>query len=250
MARRVAQKNGLAPVSDFDAVRLLRAKGIDPFQRANMLELVVPPQQAGAGGANPLTDLGGVGGEKDQLTAQLPARTDAGTGRVQLPQTMPLEKPLQPSAELSPADRRAIEIKKIQRDIKSRRRRKMMQLMTRLSVFVFLPTFMAVWYFFVMATPMYAVKSEFLILQADNVGGSGLGNLLTGSALIRMWDLLRISRRTGLIRFSGSIPMPLMKRPINSTRVSSKSAMIRPRACSAWRWPPPIRRSRPFSANG
>ena len=40
MARRLAQKHGLNPGSDFDAVRLLRAKGIDPFDRANMLELV------------------------------------------------------------------------------------------------------------------------------------------------------------------------------------------------------------------
>ncbi|WP_206018277.1 hypothetical protein [Roseovarius nitratireducens] len=40
MARRVAQKHGLAPTSDFDAVRLLRARGIDPFQRTTMLELV------------------------------------------------------------------------------------------------------------------------------------------------------------------------------------------------------------------
>src|SRR6056297_4268570 len=40
MARRMAQKHGLAPTSDFDAVRLLRARGIDPFQRANILELV------------------------------------------------------------------------------------------------------------------------------------------------------------------------------------------------------------------
>ena len=47
MARRVAQKHGLAPTSDFDAVRLLRAKGIDPFQRSNMLELVVPDPQTG-----------------------------------------------------------------------------------------------------------------------------------------------------------------------------------------------------------
>ena len=39
MARRVAQKHGLPATSDFDAVRLLRAKGIDPFQRSNMLEL-------------------------------------------------------------------------------------------------------------------------------------------------------------------------------------------------------------------
>ena len=42
MARRVAQKHGLAPTSDFDAVRLLRREGIDPFERSNMLELVVP----------------------------------------------------------------------------------------------------------------------------------------------------------------------------------------------------------------
>ena len=48
MARRVAQKHGLAPTSDFDAVRLLRQRGIDPFQRTNMLELVVP---GGGGGA-------------------------------------------------------------------------------------------------------------------------------------------------------------------------------------------------------
>lgn len=49
MARRVAQKYGLAPTSDFDAVRQLRAKGIDPFKPTNMLELVVPG--AGSGGA-------------------------------------------------------------------------------------------------------------------------------------------------------------------------------------------------------
>ena len=33
MARRVAQKHGIAPTSDFDAVRLLRLQGIDPFHR-------------------------------------------------------------------------------------------------------------------------------------------------------------------------------------------------------------------------
>ncbi|MBV1896769.1 MAG: capsule biosynthesis protein, partial [Rhodobacteraceae bacterium] len=42
MARRVAQKHNLPATSDFDAVRLLRQQGIDPFKRANMLELVVP----------------------------------------------------------------------------------------------------------------------------------------------------------------------------------------------------------------
>ena len=41
MARRVAHKHGLAVTSDFDAVRQLRQKGVDPFQRATMLELAV-----------------------------------------------------------------------------------------------------------------------------------------------------------------------------------------------------------------
>ena len=40
MARRLAQKHGLPATSDYDAVRLLRSAGIDPFHRANMLELV------------------------------------------------------------------------------------------------------------------------------------------------------------------------------------------------------------------
>ena len=56
MARRVAQKHGLAPTSDFDAVRLLRVRGIDPFQRANMLELVVPGGGDGDGPGAPPAD--------------------------------------------------------------------------------------------------------------------------------------------------------------------------------------------------
>ena len=41
MARRLAQKHELPATSDFDAVRLLRKAGIDPFQRSALLELVV-----------------------------------------------------------------------------------------------------------------------------------------------------------------------------------------------------------------
>ena len=42
MARRIAQKNGLNPNSDYEAVYLLRLKGIDPFQRENALDLMIP----------------------------------------------------------------------------------------------------------------------------------------------------------------------------------------------------------------
>ena len=157
MARRMAQKNGLAATSDYDAVRLLRQNGLDPFQRTNMLELVVPD--------------GGNGGGDDG-------------GRVQLPQTMPMGGNTLPSTEMysqSPAERRAREISEIQRDIAKRRRRRLALLFARLSVFVFLPTLLAGWYFFAIATPMYATKSEFLILQADNTGGSGIGSFLSGT---------------------------------------------------------------------
>lgn len=167
MARRVAQKHGLAPTSDFDAVRLLRAKGIDPFQRSNMLELVVP--QAGAEQHE--------GGAPDAF-ANLPARA-GGAGRTQLPQTVPVKQQQLPSTEISPADRRSQEIQNIQRDIARRRRKKMGLLLVRLAFFVMLPTFLAGYYFFTIATPMYATKSEFLIIQNEGSGGAGpLGGLL------------------------------------------------------------------------
>jgi capsular polysaccharide transport system permease protein len=169
MARRVAQKHDLAPTSDFDAVRLLRAQGIDPFQRSNMLELVVP--QAGAEPHE--------GGAPDAF-ANLPAQTGgAGAARVQLPQTMPIKKQQLPSTEVSPADRRAQEIRNIQRDIGRRRRKKTGLLLVRLAFFVMLPTFLAGYYFYLIATPMYATKSEFLIIQNEGSGGAGpLGGLL------------------------------------------------------------------------
>lgn len=163
MARRVAQKHGLAPTSDFDAVRLLRAKGIDPFQRSTMLELVVP---------------------QDNVPATVAAP--------QLPQTVPAREAQLPSTELSPAERRVQEITEIQRDIARRRRRKSLLLLSRLAFFVFLPTILAGWYFFAVASPMYGTKSEFLILEADAVGGSALGGLLSGTQFATNQDAIAV----------------------------------------------------------
>ncbi|MFG6499518.1 capsule biosynthesis protein [Sulfitobacter sp. 1A13191] len=161
MARRVAQKHGLAPTSDFDAVRLLRAKGIDPFQRSNMLELVVP--QAG-----------------DPADSGLPAtRGQPGDPKVQLPQTTPRGPRGLPSTDVSPAERRQREISDIQRDITRRRRRKAAMLLVRLAFFVMLPTIAAGYYFYKIATPMYATESQFLIIQNEGGGGSSpFGGLL------------------------------------------------------------------------
>ena len=190
MARRVAEKHKLAPTSDYDAVRLLRQRGVDPFQRANMLELVVPQ-----GGAEPHE------GATDAFDT-LPASTEGADARVQLPQTVPTARPRPPmtelrkadpdAPELSPAERRSREIFRIQRDIMLRRRRKLMLLLARLAFFVALPTFIAGWYFYRVATPMYATNSEFLILQADNAGGSGLGGLLSGTQFATSQDSIAV----------------------------------------------------------
>lgn len=182
MARRVAQKHGLAPTSDFDAVRLLRAKGIDPFQRATMLELVVPQEQSPA-------------------TIEKPP--------MQLPQTVPVTRPQLPSTELSPAERRVQEISDIQRDIARRRRRKSVALLSRLAFFVFLPTILMGWYFFSVASPMYATKSEFLILEADAVGGSALGGLLSGTQFATNQDAIAVQSylqsRDAMLRLEGDL---------------------------------------------
>ena len=169
MARRVAQKHGLPATSDFDAVRLLREKGIDPFQRSNMLELVVP-QAGGAqhegGPGNALAQLPGVAG-------------GAGAGRVQLPQTVPTGSNTLPSTEISPMERRTREIADIQKDISRRRRKKMGLLLVRLAFFVLIPSFIAGYYFYKIATPMYATDSQFLIIQNEGSGGpSPFGGLL------------------------------------------------------------------------
>lgn len=168
MARRIAQKHGLAVTSDFDAVRQLRNRGIDPFKRTNVLELVVSGEE------------------------ELPAKTDQ-PGRVQLPQTMKIGQVNLPSTErMTPADRRASEIMDIQRDLSRRRRKKSMMLLTRLAFFVMLPTLLVGYYFNVIATPMYATKSEFVIQQAESAGAAGLGGLFAGTSMATQQDSITV----------------------------------------------------------
>ncbi len=163
MARRVAQKHGLAPISDFDAIRLLRAKGVDPFQRANVLELVTT----------------------DNL--------EPTASKVQLPQTVPTGQANLPSTEVDTAGARAQEIINIQRDIARRRRRKLTLLLSRLLFFVLMPTLMVGYFYYVIATPMYATKSQFVIQKADSQGGGGgLGGLFGGTGLATSQDSISV----------------------------------------------------------
>jgi capsular polysaccharide transport system permease protein len=171
MARRTAQRHGLAPTSDFDAVRLLRARGIDPFAQANMLDTLVeeargapqppasPPQRQPQSAAVPVSNL--------------PATT----------------RPAQPPAPAAPprpltADQRAAEIMKVQRDIARRRRKRLALMGSRLAVFVLLPTLLVAYYFYMVATPLYATNTEFVIQKAESSASSagGLGGLLGGGS--------------------------------------------------------------------
>lgn len=180
MARRVAQRHGLAVTSDFDAVRELRARGIDPFEMNRILELVKPSPA----------------GEAD---APLPRVAEgAPIGRIQLPQTVPAGGINLPSTEraapAAQAARRAEEIMKIQRDIARRRRRKLALLFTRLTFFVMLPTLLVGWYFYTIATPMYATRSEFVIQQAQPAGGmpGGLGGMFQGTSFATQTDSMTV----------------------------------------------------------
>jgi capsular polysaccharide transport system permease protein len=177
MARRISQKHGLSPDSDFDAVRLLRKRGIDPFARGSKLELVVhdgqkPPAASGtAGGAVAPAARGG---------QALPAETVPGA---------PQPAPKPPNAE-----ERAAEIMKVQRDIARRRRKKLVLLATRLAFFVLLPTLLVAYYYFRVATPMYATNTEFVIQKAEG-GGAGpgaLGGLLGGTGFATVQESITV----------------------------------------------------------
>ncbi|CUH39671.1 Vi polysaccharide export inner membrane protein VexD [Jannaschia seosinensis] len=204
MARRIAQKHGIQANSDADAVKALRQRGIDPFDRANMLQLVG-------------TKGGIVVPEKH---AQVPAMRREGAAA-------PIPAPLNPEA-------RAGEILRIQRDIARRRRRRLTLLGVRLAFFVGLPTVVAGIYYFAVATPMYATESEFVIQQADAASGAGagLGGLFSGTGMATQQDsisvqsyllsrdaLNRLDAELGFVEhFSASGIDPLQQLPPDASR--------------------------------
>ena len=172
LARRMAQKYDLPATSDFDAVRLLRARGIDPFQRGSMIEMISAQDAAATGDA----------GSRALVVAP-------GDG-VQLPQTI---KPVQvPSTEVRAEQNHAADILRIQRDIARRRRRRGALLAARMMVFVLLPTLLAGWYYYAIATPLYATKAEFVIQQSEATSAGGMGGLLSGTQFATSQDSIAV----------------------------------------------------------
>lgn len=162
MAMRVAQRNGIKATSGIEAVRMLRARGIDPFEASTLLDIVRDQNKASDSRALTTTEQPQL--PKAYREAQPPATTD------------PVK-----AAE----GKRKAEISRIQVDIAKRRRRRMALLGTRLMVFVGLPTLITAWYFYMIATPLYATNSEFVIQQADaQGGGGGLAGMLGGASPI------------------------------------------------------------------
>ncbi|NNL17508.1 MAG: capsule biosynthesis protein [Boseongicola sp.] len=190
MARRLAQKNGLAPKSDFDAVRLLRAQGIDPFDRANMLELVAAkPNSKRTNSAQSPTAHTQRPRSKPSASQKSAQTSKTGSIIKNLPQKVDEEAKL-PGAHDPDAGFHAHELERIQRDIVRRRRRNLVFLASRLSVFVFLPTLLAGLYFAFVATPSYATKSEFIVQQADTMGASP--GLLGGTSMATSQDSIMV----------------------------------------------------------
>jgi capsular polysaccharide transport system permease protein len=172
MARRLAQKHNLPATSDFDAVRLLRNAGIDPFQANSVLELV-----------------SSVDGPPPPTGSRALTITPGGDG-IQLPKTM---KPMQlPSTEMRAEHAHIAEVMKIQRDMARRRRKKSILLAARLFVFVLLPTLMAGIYYYTIATPFFSTKTEFVIQQAQAPSASGLGGLMSGTPMAGALDSITV----------------------------------------------------------
>ncbi len=179
MARRVAQRHGMDGTDEIEAVRLLRARGIDPFRPAGILDLV-PVEEKTAGSA---ADDGPARLPQTWQPAQTPARTPAGRP----PSNTPAAPPRPPASE-------SAQIREIQRDIVRRRRRSLALLFVRLALFVLLPTAVVGWYYHQMATPLYSAQAEFVIQQADApaTGGAGMGRLLSGTALATSQDAVTV----------------------------------------------------------
>ena len=182
----IAERSQLDPKSEADAVRLLREAGVDPFSRASILRVVTPfskpkrdaqPDPASASDATPFPG---------RELARLPGDT------VQLPKKA---KPIAlPSTEQRAEVNQAAEILRMQQDIARRRRRRLALLAARLFAFVLLPTILAGFYFYLIATPMYSVRSEFVIQQAGPSGGGGgsLGGLFSGTAFATSQDSIAV----------------------------------------------------------
>lgn len=188
IARRIATLHQIEVASDEEAVLRLRERGIDPSHRAALTQILSAEGQRAQAAPSPTAPT--------VVPRQMVPAPTAPIGQITpVRQPMPgapVPGPALPSRERLTEDKRAAEIIKIQRDMARRRRRRFAFMLMRLAFFVFLPTVIAGWYYFVWATPMYSSYSQFQIQQADSSGSAMGAGLLAGSAMQTNTDYVSV----------------------------------------------------------
>ncbi|MBA48284.1 MAG: capsule biosynthesis protein [Paracoccus sp. (in: a-proteobacteria)] len=172
IARRIALLHQIPVSSDQEAVLRLRERGIDPSHRAALGQIL--SSEGSRAQAAPSANAPAIMPQPSPVAVPTPRKPGTEVGPV---------RPQMPSREALTEERRAAEIYRIQRDIARRRRRRLFMLTLRLLLFVALPTALAGWYYFRVATPLYATFSQFQIQRAESASAGGAGGLLAGSQL-------------------------------------------------------------------
>lgn len=190
IAGRIARLHNIPVASDEEAVLRLREQGIDPSHRAAVGQILSAEGARAQAAPAPNTPA---------VVPRMPSPAPAP------PKAAPAPRPAAlPSREELTEDRRAAEIRRIQEDIARRRRRKMLLLVGRLTVLVFLPTLVAGWYYGHLATPLYATHAQFQIQQADAPAVGGGGGLFGGMHLAMNTDSVAVqsylSSRDAMLR--------------------------------------------------
>ena len=189
LARRIAAMHAIDVDSDEAAVVALRDRNIDPFHRSSLSQIVARTGAAEA--ASRAGDTGPDGAQRGghENSNQIALRREPGLpegvkplGQIR-PVPAPGGRPDLPSREALTEEKRATEIYRIQRDIAKRRRIRQMWLAFRLFLMVIIPSVIAGWYYFMVATPLYETKSQFLIQQADTAIVASGNSLLSGLQL-------------------------------------------------------------------
>lgn len=165
-ARRKAKRLGLTPADDYDAVRLLRKKGIDFNDGNSILEFVPPPE-------TPDQSEGGL----VQMPVETPGRDQA--------------SPQQGEPEVMNEAERAVAIAGIQRHLVRRRRRRLALLLLKLLFFVALPTWLVGHYYYTMATDMFETQSEFVIQKSES-SANPMGGLFAGTGFATSQDSVTV----------------------------------------------------------
>lgn len=191
LARRIAAMHGIDVESDEEAVVILRDRNIDPFHRSSLSEVVARAGAEAAARNQARANAAGAPADQGQQAAgnqvallrepQLPGGAQP-LGQI-TPAKIPAGQPALPSREALTEEKRAAEIIRIQRDIARRRRIKQFWLAVRLFLLVVIPTAIAGWYYFSVATPLYETRSQFLIQQADTATTGSGNSLLSGVQL-------------------------------------------------------------------